>query len=447
MKNNLGVILPIQTLTFNQTFEQWQIHFDSFLGFCQKEKINYWQLLPIHQREQLTNNKLNPSPYQSFGIGFDEKILPHDYPFFPQKEELEKFYQQWAFYLRSYLLFKCLTFQQKTDNWLMWTKDLKDNNYLIINLIYQKKLKKLFNFYLMKEWQLHHFFTHLIKKTTENKIKVIADLPFYPSLKSSLVWQNQKSFFIELKRKKLQLVSGVASKIDNTFGQQIWGHPLYKFYNSNSVIKIKNIFHQRLHFLTHFFDGVRFDHANGFWQYSQINVENNQESIHEGLGTKFLQNLVDQIKKQKKEVFLETITTNNKNINQEMNIFFIKNKILQPHIFVHQPQGLDKLNGNDLLFSSTHDTPTIREFIHSLSCRKLQNFCYQNNLYFAFNRKKIYYQLMIKLKKSSAKIKIFSWQDYFYQDIRWNIPGTIDSKNWAFETLTKKTHQLFTNHE
>jgi 4-alpha-glucanotransferase len=431
MKNNLGVILAIQSLSQNQTYQDFNKKLDRFLKTCQREKINYWQILPIHQREKI-KSKINPSPYQSFGLGFDQEILPIDYPFSPKLNELQFFYEKYQTYLKAECLFQFFSEKFKSDNWLTWPQKFKIFSPLFWKILVQEK--KYFQAYLIKQWQTHHFIKSITTKAKKNNIKIIADLSFYPTLKSPLVWQNSKLFEIDLKHNELNLVSGVSSELDDKFGQQIWGHPLYSFQNKLKHHQINIFFQERVNFLLELFDGIRIDHGNGFWKYSQINLETKEEKVLNGPGKNFLQKITNNIKNQNKEIFLETVFSKNKKINQEINNFHFNNKLAVPFIFIHN-SNLTEIKPKHIIFSSTHDTQTLRDYLKSLSSKQLQKLCQQNNFEFVFSREAIFKKIIEKIKKTPAKYKFFTWQDLTYQSFRLNHPGTPDQKNWQFNKI------------
>lgn len=434
MKNNLGVILAIQSLSQKQTYKIFQSNFEKFIDKCKNEKISYWQILPIHQREKL-EQKINPSPYQSFGIGFDPAILPLNYPFSPKQNDLINFYKKYQAHLKTECLFQLLSKKFNNDNWLRWPDKLKKFSPLFEQILIKEK--KYFYKFLSEQWQTYHFLQSIIKKCQENNLKIIADLPFYLSLKSPLVWQNSKLFKINLQSQQLDLVSGVSSKLDDKFGQQIWGHPLYDWQNENKLNQINQIFQTRINFLLDLFAGLRIDHGNGFWEYSQINLETKEEKVLTGPGKIFLQKIINNSKNQNKIIFLETVFSKNKKIGKEINNFHYNNKLTVPFIFMHN-QNLNKIQPNNIIFSSTHDTQTLKGYLKSLNSKKLQKLCQQNNIKFAFSREVIFKKIIEKIKKSQARYKFFTWQDLNYQDNRLNKPGTPDSQNWQFDKINFK---------
>lgn len=434
MKNNLGVILAIQSLSQKKTYKIFQSNFEKFLNKCKNEKINYWQILPIHQREKL-EQKINPSPYQSFGIGFDPEILPINYPFLPKQNDLINFYKKYQTHLKTECLFQLLSKKFSDDNWLNWPIQLKKFSPLFEHILIKEK--KYFYKFLSKQWQIYHFLQSIIKKCQENNLKIIADLPFYLSLKSPLVWQNSKLFKINLQSQQLDLISGVSSKLDDKFGQQIWGHPLYDWQNENKLSQINQIFQTRINFLLNLFAGLRIDHGNGFWEYSQINLKTKEEKVLTGPGKIFLQKIINNSKNQNKIIFLETVFSKNKKIGKEINNFHYNNKLTVPFIFMHN-QNLNKIQSKNIVFSSTHDTQTLKGYLKSLNSKKLQKLCQQNHIKFVFSREVIFKKIIEKIKKSPARYKFFTWQDLTYQDNRLNKPGTPDSQNWQFNRINFK---------
>ena len=295
MDKKCGILLPIFSLPTKYgigSFGKWAY---KFVDFLKKAGQSYWQILP------LVPTGYCDSPYQTVcgdagnpyfidvEILRDKKLLTYretesaidkgdeiDYGrlYSERYALLRKAYKRFDVNSRAfkaflkegefndYALFMTLGERFKTD-WDKWPEEfaLRDESALK-KFAENEKTEILFWQFLQFEFRSQYF--ALKKYAEKNGVKIIGDLPLYPSYNSVEVWTNRREFMLgeDLRPKK---VAGVPPDYFCEDGQ-LWGNPVYDYDNMR-----KNgyaYFKKRIADAKKIYDLVRIDHFRGldrFW--------------------------------------------------------------------------------------------------------------------------------------------------------------------------------------
>jgi 4-alpha-glucanotransferase len=458
MKKLIGTLIPMSALYSSKNFEKDKGTFDAgiiFLDWLKKTNQSAWQMLPLHET-QLEENSLDrhiPSPYKSYGIGLHPQYLSTAYTkILPTFKEKALFWEDNKDWIADYVLFCALRDYFHTDDWRKWDKEIRFRNEEALTY-WKKKLSDKTDFYLIQQWQLDHSYTVLHTKAKALGITLIGDLPFYISVKSPLVWIFQDVFRIE-KDGSMPTVSGIPDINDTYFGRQIWGHPLYNWDSHINNERIILLWKIRIRYLSKLFDYVRFDHANGFFEYGSINIGDAGKDIYEkGPGTHIFENLIDYSHKQSLDVFVEDSGEHIKQLNrsiQRKNISGVKVYLFSfgenPDTINDQYAQISNYSHQTVAYTSTHDTRTLLGFLDFLDAEHKIELAHVSNVPYFSDNKKLAVALRTAILQSPAQIVIIPMQDWLLTTERINIPGTelsVNDPNWHFrlkapiETLPK----------
>ncbi|HVZ67405.1 MAG TPA: 4-alpha-glucanotransferase [Patescibacteria group bacterium] len=445
-KKIIGTFVPIGSLLSNKlpknkrgTFEEGLI----FLDWLKKTNQSAWQFLPLHETylKPGSTNKHSSSPYDGYSIGFDPIYLPKSYKnITPTDREKSNFVKENKSWILDYALFCALRDHFKTDDWKKWKDKLRNRDRRELK-IWEKKLKKEINKYIIMQWQLNKAFIELKAKSKKLGIILIGDMPFYVSRKSPLVWANQNVFNLE-DDGSLNYVSGVISD-DPMFGRQVWGHPLYNWDDKKRHKEIIGFWKNRVEYASKYFDIVRIDHAIAFFDYGKMHKENEDKDIQKkGPGEKIFRNIINFGRKHNLSFFVEDQGDNVEDLRKAMKKLKVPGiKILRMGIlekenkFDEQHLNPKKYGKNTVAYTTTHDTETLLGFLSIIDDKQKRALVEASNLPYERDDNKLLVHLRNSVINSPAKTVIIPIQDFLGIKDRINVPGTTESsnnKNWKF---------------
>ena len=434
-KKIIGTFVPLDALRSSAQPKKDSATFASglvFLDWLKKTKQNAWQLLPLHenQLEPGSSTKHIPSPYKSYSIGLDPKYLPTSFiNLKPTEEQKEQFMQTYKEWIQDYALFCALRDHFGTDNWLMWEESIRVRKHDAL-AHWTKILKEKIDHHILIQWQLHQAYAALRQKADALGIVLVGDLPFYPSLRSPLVWMYQEIFQIE-EGDTLRYVSGVPNSF---FGRQIWGHPLYNWKHEKKVIAFWKL---RIRYQVHLFTHIRFDHVKAFFNYGVLDLHDEKnDHYEEAPGVSVLKEIIDFGRKQGGWLFVENSGQRTEILRdtlKELNLPGVK--IFRFGINHSIYADVSSYPTNCVAYTTTHDTETLLAYLRSISKAEKKELATLANMPYSSDDHAFAKTIRTAIINSPAYMVIIPIQDWLLTTDRINIPGTekdVNDPNWHF---------------
>lgn len=466
LKKNIGILAPIVSLPSIYGVGDFGVAGYKFVDFLKENNFNIWQILPLNEVD------IFGSPYASscyFSIdeiytdiddlvsqkllkpldtkrllkfGKNKKIkynkirreklilLSKAYTNLATKEKeiLNKFISKnpivfdYAYFKTILNTFKVKDFRKIDINYFVkktptYDNFVKENNDQIMTYVYAQYL-------LRNQW--------LKLKDYANKlgVKILGDMPIYPSPTSFDIFSSPNNFLLE-KDYTPKVYGGVPADCFSKSGQH-WGTCVYDwdYLHQNKYEYLIN----KIKYLLSIYDILRLDHFIGYVEHYQINVKDKIFKWAKSGSSEFFDEL-------SKSVNLENIVAEDLGLVSPR-IVKIKDKYHLPGMAILQnayghiitkkylPESIKK---NTLYYLGTHDNMPYMEFIKSLKKdEKIKfatsmNFEYSDDIQFLIGSMKA-------MLKSKADFVIFQMQDILKQGkhYRTNTPGK--TKNcWQYK--------------
>ncbi len=436
MKTPVATFLPLTSL------KNFKACLD-FITWLKKNQQSGWLMLPI--------NDSIAQPYRNQGIGiasfFYDDQVPQEYrQWIIDKNDFINEHKDW---LLDYALYKALSEYFKTEHWWQWPPEIAAyQTEALIN--WRLKLRSRIEVFIDEQYFLMNQMKILKRKADEHEIVLIGDLPFYVAQASSLVWSHQDLFVLS-QDGQLKFQSGVPASKDEPFGEQFWGHPLYNWEEAG-VKKVISIFTLRLKFLSAIYDLVRIDHANGFFRYGIMSPENPQWNKKvDGPGAQAMDYLLKQAQKINLGIFLEDIASDSMKLEhyiKENQLVGMKVATLKYNLDNYDSKKLENISdsqlklqnmgGNNVIFSSTHDTTPLITWVKALPESVKQRIIALNQFDSGITDRGFALALREKILTQKAKLIIIPWQDWQLDDFRFNVPGKEELTNWHYQVEIEK---------
>jgi len=448
--NKKGILLPIFSLPSKYGIGDFGNEAYEFIDILSKNKIEYWEILPIQATEKYP---YSPQSYYALNTDyisldklremnlFNEHINKFFYEDSKNNQQNYKEFKE-EYYKKAYLNFK------PTEEYYKF----KENKQIIEYAKYiEKHTGKEKEYSIFLQYILDKQWNELKKYANSKNIKIIGDMPIYPSFNSSEVENNPQCF--QLKNGQMEYVSGVPGDRYNKDGQ-IWGTPVYdyKYLKENNFSYLIERYKE---FLKRF-DIVRIDHFIGYDIYYKIPINKSvNDGIYEkGPGSLFFDELL-KISSVERFIVEDLGIVRESTIKLRDKYSFLGSAILQEFLdksldnIVYDNIDIKYKFENKVLYTGTHDCNTIVGWYKSLELkkkRKLREFLKNEKC----NDLKIHKAIMKYGIKNNAKILIVPLQDVLGLDekSRINVPGKTLDKNWSwkldsFKSVGKKIKCFF----
>lgn len=419
-----GVLLPIFSLPSKYGIGDFGYEAYEFIKILKENDIDYWEILPINEAGQYPYSPISFYALNKNYISIDKLIemgLLESAEEIPSCDKIvydnykEKYYKK-AFkkfkVTEEFLRFSLNSRMQEFAKYMSQIEGEKVEYYLFLQYILDKQWKELKDF------------------ANENNVKLIGDLPIYPSFNSCEVKYHSECY--ELANGKMEYVSGASPDYFNKDGQK-WGHPLYNF-NEMKKDRYKYLIERYEEFLKKF-DIIRIDHFRAFDTYYKIPIEKDAKDgfYVEGPGKDFFDELFNYTTPDR--FIVEDLGDIRKETEKLRDIYnFPKMKILQYTINLKTLQDEYSDTDNMVVYTGNHDNNTIIGWYNSLNDIDKENvrmFLINNNC----NYQKINVAFIKYCLKSKAKIVIIPVQDIIGLDekARINVPGDEFGDNWCWK--------------
>ncbi len=470
MHKKAGIFLPIFSLPSNYGIGDFGESSYRFIDIISENGFKLWQILPLNPISPENYN----SPYLSSSLfagnylfisleflikenlidekdldlpsfkedevdyekvyEFKQKVLDISYENFLKFKEKEEFYNfsnENSYWLFDFSLFNVLKKYFKKI-WREWPEKLKKRDEKTL-----KEFERIFKKEIEKEKFIQYIFYKefsLLKRyANEKNVKIIGDLPIYPSYDSSDVWANQEIFKLDEDKNPIY-VAGVPPDYFSEKGQ-LWGNPVYDW----EKLKKKEFYYwiKRIEHSLKLYDYLRLDHFRGFIAYYEIPY--GREDAKEGNWVNASPyDFFNKIYEKFGEINiiaedLGYITPDVIEVREKFNIPGIKVLLFgfgdrnpsNPHL----PHNYEN---NFVVYTSTHDTNPLRGWFEREIDEEIKEF------FLSYINKKgdieeIVYEAIRLLIFSNAKITIFPVQDILClgEEGRINRPGKKEG-NWKF---------------
>ncbi len=429
----IGTLLPLTSLS------NFQAALD-FIAWLKQNNQQAWQMLPLSDEIA--------TPYRNQGIGlspfFYDPHIPQEFrTWVISRDQFVADQEEW---LLDYALYQALAEKYQQKDWRAWPDALAAHDVTALAQARQE-LHERVDVYIDQQYFLANQMLLLRRRAAESEIMLIGDLPFYLAPTSSLVWSHQELFQLG-EGGQLVLQSGVPAAFDEPFVQQFWGHPLYDW-AGNSLENIMNLFALRLRYYRAFFDLIRIDHANGFFRYGAMSPEHPAWCTKlDGPGNQAVEKLLQVAGNLELGIYFEDIASDKLRLEQFMKHYQIAGtRVLTLLYNLEATQeikvrdrdlSLESLAGNNIVFSSTHDTVPLITWVKSLPTPLKERFCDINNLPKSETDEHLATTLRERLLTLDARLIIIPWQDWQLDDFRFNVPGHEELTNWHYLVDIKK---------
>lgn len=418
-----GILLPIFSLANEKFIGSISKEAYDFIDYLRHNKQSYWQVLPINPIDNYNSPYLSDSlfasnylliDYSKFKFELNEyytekvnyslarknrmKALEIEYKNFSDLNLLKNYLNnnKW---LKEYSLFKTIEEKFKTHNFLKWPNEFKYRDKLTLKNFKLKNFDRIY-FYVFVQYIFDLQWTKLKKYANSNGIKLIGDMPFYPSFNSVDVWSNPHLFKLK-KNLKPKFISGYPAD-DFSKDGQIWGSPIYNF----KEMKKNNFkwFKDRITHLYKKFDLIRLDHFLGYNKFWQIKSGAKASEGKWKKGPSY--ELFNELKRS--NINFDFIAEDLGIITDDAIKLREKYSILSTKVYAFEKNPFNITN-SDVYYSSNHDTNTLS----SLTDNTIK--------------------ALDMIFSSNAKITITTMQDILNQndEYRINTPATL-TNNWVY---------------
>lgn len=460
-----GILMPIFSLNNEYGIGSFGKCAYEFVDFLTKTKQHFWQILPIG------STSYGDSPYQSFSsyagnpyfididilkekrlltiedcesiktkdedrINYEKlyntrfNILKKAYKVFLENVD-EDYYvfikeNEWIY---DYALFMSLKEDNNGKCFIEWDNKYKYYNKKILNDYYKENKEKV-EFWYFVQYEFFNEWLKLKQYANKNEIKIIGDMPIYVALDSVDVWSNTQLFELDKDLKPIN-VAGCPPDYFSPLGQ-VWGNPLYNY----KLMKKDNYkwWIERTKRGLSLFDYLRIDHFRGFESYFSIPSKDNNAlrgKWVKGVGYPLFKKIKEELGKV--NLIAEDLGYLTDSVKKLLHkCGFPGMKVLQ---FAFNPDGksdylLERHIKNCVVYSGTHDNPTIKDWYLNLGKEEKD---FVNRYLNIENEEKIVYKMINKCLSSIAKIVIIPLADYLELGIdgRINTPSKVGD-NWNY---------------
>lgn len=462
MERGCGLLVHITSLQNDYGYGCFSREAFSFVDFLKKTNQKYWQILPLNPVDEFGSPYCNSSFFaiDPMHICLDEFVSKSE----QERRGLKKGLSVDAYrrkkikilkrvFLKSKKSAKQVAFEKENKYWLedyasyMALTEVFSCGYSLFPKEYKNKNSKATKKFIKDEQETVDFYKFLqfiafsqwkaIKDyANKNKIKIIGDMPFYPSFDSDVVWAHSNLF--QMKGDKLEFVSGVPADYFNTEGQ-VWNTPVYNVKN----IKEENyeFFLNRFKHLSEIYDYVRIDHFRGFESFFKIPCDKPLAKFgkwEKGFG-------YDLFKVLKANKITNLIAEDLGQIDSK--VLNLKNRTGYPGMKVYQfafdgnsqnPHLPFYYEKNSVAYLGTHDNDTFCGFLKTEG-KQTKNLVLKNlNLYENATQNQICYSALDLILSSNANVVILLPQDILCQGSkhRINKPGSTED-NWKYDLPAK----------
>ena len=398
-----------------------------FIDLLNKYNINYWELLPINSFE---SSPYSPISYYALEEDYISLDMLVDYSLIKRAEAIPQTNRA------IYSNYKEKYYKEAFNNFIpddKYNQFIKNNEEINLYAKYKSEItKENIEYYLFLQFIAYSQWMDLKKYANSKGVKIIGDMPMYPTFKS-VDTKYHKEYF-KMESDTFTHESGAPPDAFNPNGQK-WGSPVY---NVNNIKKddYKYLL-DRYHYYLKLFDIIRVDHFIGYDHFYEIPIGRStlEGNYSDGPGYGFFDKLTNNDKIIINRIIVEDLgNLRQETIDLREHYGFTSQKILQFSIDLNNSIDKDYYLENVVVYPGNHDCSTIKGWFHSLDSNSKYSvitFLKNNNCNFEdINKGIIEYCL-----KSRARLVIVMAQDLIEIDdiARYNVPGKELDSNWTWK--------------
>ena len=306
LERSNGILLHISSLPSPNGIGDLGPEAYRFVDFLADAGQRYWQVLPLNP----TGTYLGNSPYTSYSVfagnalfisievlrqaGLLSQTDLENAPDFPagrvdyeavsawkgkvlrrafhqaesaieQDQDFQQFCRIHGHWLEDFSLFAALKDHYKEIAWYEWPAAVRDRNTNELAVLREKLQKRMLRSKFI-QYIFFHQWKALRSYANQKGIKIIGDIPIYPSLDSADAWSHPELFKLDENKKPL-FVAGAPPDYFSETGQR-WGNPVYRW----DVLKEARYdwWIRRMRQNLQLCDLLRLDHFRGLVAYWEI---------------------------------------------------------------------------------------------------------------------------------------------------------------------------------
>lgn len=423
-----GILLPIFSLPSKYGIGDFGYEAYEFIDILNENNITYWEILPINECDRLPYSPISYYALEQDFISLDklkeDGLIKRTYK---RKQTNRVIYDNYKekYYKEAYSNFK---------------KDEKYKEFIKTKEICQyaeymnKKYGEDKQYYLFIQYILYKQWMELKKYANSKNVKIIGDMPVYPTFESCETKYNPKCF--EMKNGKFTFEAGTPPDYFNSDGQK-WNCPVYNVEN----MKQDNYKYlvDRFKYQLKLFDKIRVDYFRGYDSFFKIPIgKTGKEGFYvNGVSYGFFDELFKDGAIKVDDLIIEDLgDIREETVALREHYGFTRQKILQFAIDLYNCYDRDNDAENVLIFPGNHDCQTIHGWYNTLSDEdkeRLKEFLRRNECYDI----NVNIGIMQYCVKCKARIAVITVQDILGLDdsARINLPGSDSPNNWSWKLI------------
>ena len=424
-----GILLPIFSLPSKYGIGDFGNEAYEFIDILSKNNISFWEVLPITATEGLPYSPISYYALNTAYISIDKLIedgLISEANTIQASNRIVYNDFKEKYYKCAYEKFK----QKNVTNRNEKFNKFKDNTEIIHYAKFMNnQTGEEIDYYIFLQFILDKQWNKLRKYANSKNVKIIGDMPIYPSYKSCEVQYNEK--YYEVNKNGMKYIAGAPPDEYNANGQ-IWWNPVYNIENikNDKYIYLLNRFKE---FMKRF-DVTRLDHFRGYDSFFKIpsNGTAKDGCYENGVGTEFFNELMKISKSE--NYIVEDLGDIRKETEELRNKYQLIGQEILIYLFNFKEQKINEMKDNILLYTGNHDTSTTIGWYNNLQNEE-KSACDMILKKLGFSNKNINEALIEICKNSSAEIIMIPVQDILGLDdtSRINIPGSESDLNWSWK--------------
>lgn len=421
-----GILLPIFSLPSKYGIGDFGKEAYEFVDILSENGIQYWEILPINACNRLPYSPLSYYALEEDYISLD-KLKEEGLIESPETREIKDraVYDDFKekYYKEAFKKFK------KNKEFKEFIKNEEINKYAKYVSRVKGKSKE---YYLFLQYILYKQWMELKEYANSKNIKIIGDMPVYPTFNSVETKYHPECF--EMKNGKFTFESGTPPDYFNSDGQK-WNTPVYnvKKMKKDNFKYLVNRFKYHLKL----FDKVRVDHFRGYDSFFKIPIgKSGKEGFYtDGVSYEFFDELFKDTDIKVENLIIEDLgDIREETVKLREHYGFTRQKILQFSIDLENLFDKDNEQENVLVFPGSHDCQTIYGWYKTLNDEykeRFKEFLRQNDCCDS----NVNIGVMQYCLKCKARIAILTVQDVLGLDdnARINVPGVEMDENWSWK--------------
>jgi 4-alpha-glucanotransferase len=370
-----------------------------------------------------------PYKYKILRVAYEKFLKEIKHPY---HSIFDRFKKDESYWLDEFVLFFALKDIHDQKPWYRWQKPLRDREPKILEE-YRDKLSDELEFYSFIQFVFYYQFEKLHSYATQRGVELIGDIPIFVAHDSSDVWSHPEWFLLDSSGEPT-VVAGVPPDYFSATGQR-WGNPLYdwdrlkedgyRFWIDRFAHTLKS------------FDTIRIDHFRGFASHWEIPASDDTAiggRWVDGVGIDLFRAISDELGDEL-SIIAEDLGIVGDDVVELLELTGFPNMAVLQFGFESMDSSdtssflPHNLKQNQVLYTGTHDNPTILGWWHKQP-KEVQEF---TKTYINTDAKVIHRDMIRIALGSVSQRAIFPMQDALAlgKEADMNHPGTT-SDNWEW---------------